>query len=369
MRKQLLTLLLILPVSVLLPAANETDRTRAGGPSLPEISRMPGVAPHELLGQMFSAMETLWHLELYVDAKQVDFRARLDADLPAAALDQRTKSAEPISFNLQLGGVATPNGRYKVKLEGDLGQVDIVEDLRRTFVSSQDFKSFSDTPRRARSKDANLDNYRSYFLRKLGELKHQILESGSYRSVYVGSGVHEGFPVHVLRVYKPSRGGATNKKAPMAINRMWTFWQDGGYEIWLYQTSKLPAVVFYTNVDDNIFANWRFDYDGAWMPNRISFQNNSTGAQGSGDVVFDFDGEHQLSGLSLKFNGDRGVSLRFDATLYFGSEPEKEAFRIIPPFGFKKINRDHLKLMLMTQISGGLLKLKRYGINFKNFKF
>ena len=155
----------------------------------------------------------------------------------------------------------------------------------------------------------------------------------------------------------------------MPLNKMWTFWHDGGYEIWLYENNYLPAVVFYTNAQDNIAAHFSIDYDRDWLPLRLNFQNNTYGAEGRGDVVFDFDSQKLLKGLSLRFDGVKGVSLRLDASLLFGGEPGPESFRVIPPFGFRKLNRDHLKLMILTQISGGLLKLKKYGINIKNFKF
>ncbi len=353
-----------------LAANDDNDRARRNGPGLGELSRLPGVSAHEALAQMFLAIERTWVVPDYAKAGHVLFQAKLNADLPASSLDRRLKSNESVDFDLDIEGTATPNGRYHMELRGDLGEVALTHDLRRTFVSSQGFKSFSDTPVRARSKNANLTNYRSYLLRRLGGLKSQILQSGAYQSVYVGSQTYGGRDVHVIRVYKPGgKKSLKNKKAPMALNKLWTFWHDGGYEIWIYQTTKLPAVVFYTNIYDDVYANFTIDYDQSWMPARISFQNNSLGAEGSGDLVFQFNRDRVLTGLSLKFQGVNGVSLYLDATLLFGGEVPRDAFRIIPPFGFRKLNRDHLKLMLLTQISGGLLKLKKHGLNIKNFKF
>lgn len=352
------------------PAADNNDRARENGPVLGELSRLSGVSAHEALAEMFLAIQRTWLVQDYAKAGHVIFQARLNADLPMATLDRRLKSRESVDFDLDIEGTATPNGKYRIELRGSLGEVELIHDLKRTFVASQDFKSFSDTPVRARSRNANLTNYRSYLLRQIGALKAQILQSGSYQSVYVGSQTYQGRDVHVIRTYKPGgRKVVKNKKGPMALNKLWTFWHDGGYEIWIYQTTKLPAVVFYTNLDDDVYANFTIDYDRYWMPSRISFQNNSLGAEGSGDLVFQFDRDRVLTGISLKFLGENGVALHLDATLLFGGAPLEDAFRIIPPFGFRKLNRDHLKLMLLTQISGGLLKLKKHGFNIKNFKF
>ena len=353
--------------------SGEADRARRGGPAVQDLKREQALSPHMLLSNMFDAMEKIWVPNVYGEHKSVEFRLREDADLPARAVSRRVPTAdtgEQIDFNLDLEGVAAPNGRYRMELEGGLGEVEMVHDLRRSLVASQTFRAFSDTPKRGRSDNAGLRNYRSYLLRHLNAMKNQVLNSGNYRSVYAGTGMHMGKEVHVIRLYKPlSKARKPLGKKPIPLRKMWTFWHEGGYEIWLHHGSFLPAVVFYTNVDDNVFANFSIDYTREWLPFRIDFTNNSVNAEGRGDIVLDFASDRTLRGFSLRFDGNHGVSLRADATLDFEGAPASDAFRILPPFGFRKMNRDHLKLMIMTEISGGLLKLKKHGINFKNFKF
>ena len=352
-------------------SGDEDDPTRRGGPRIDEMARLPDLSPTDLMAQMFEAIDKVWLTPGYERAGQVEFRVNLDGDLPRESLSSRLPSGESIDFDIGVEGIATPNGRYRMDVSGELGEVEMVHDLQRTLVVSRGFKSFSDTPERARSDNDNLTNYRSYMRRYLGKLRAQLIQSGTYRSLYAGTGSYEGSPVDVVRFYKPSRKRREQQesKAPMPLRKLWTFWHDGGYEFWLHSASHLPAAVFYTNVEDNVFANFTIDYDERWLPTRIVFRNNSLGAEGEGDLVFQFDNERMLSGISLKFDGNNGVSLRFDAVLSFAEAPAGDAFRIIPPFGFKKLNRDHLKLMLMTQVSGGLLKLKKYGVKLKNFKF
>ena len=350
-------------------AINDAKRAYQGGPVMNDARRHPGVTAHKVLGDMFAAMEKHWFVDAYRDASYVDFRATISADLPARAVDRRLDSDESVDFNVRLDGISAPNGRYRMKLDGGLGDVEMTRDGRRSFLTSQDFKSFADTPIRARSANANLTNYRSYLLRYVGRLKAQIFEGNGYRTTYVGTGSHQGRQVDVVHIYKPRLGKARNKKRPMALERFWTFWHDGSYELWIDKITKLPVIVFYTNADDNVFANFDIDYDRQFRPVRIRFVNNTVDAEGSGDLTMDFDRSGLLKSFNLRFDGRNGISLRFDANLEFISDAAADAFRIVAPYGYRKINRDHLKLMILTQLSGGLLKLKKHGVNIRNFKF
>ncbi len=258
-------LCVILMILALPGGGDDANLTRRGGPDAGDLTRKNDVNPFHLLVDMFASMEKFWFPPAYEKAGQVDLRLRLDADLPISAVSRR-KTNETIDFKIELEGIATPNGRHNLKLSGGLGEVDLVDDKRRSMVASKSFKSFSDTPHRARAKGANLTNYRSYVLRHLGRMKSQMLDSGTYRQVYVGTGSYQNKSVHIVRVYKPlKKRSGLNGKRPVPLKKMWTFWHDGGYELWLYEGTNLPAVVFYTNNDDNIFANFNIDYDKNWL--------------------------------------------------------------------------------------------------------
>lgn len=375
MRSTLVILLLFVGLIIGAPLTrdgkqSDGHRTRKGGPIAVNLERKPNRIPHLMLRDMFRTMERVWFPNAYGRAQSVDFRLSVDADLPARALSSRSRSGGSVNFDVDVQGLATPSGNYAMELTGGLGEVDIVKNTRRTMMVGKNFRAFSDTPRRTRSKNAGLTNYRSYLLKYAKAMENQLLDSGVYRSVYKGSTTYMGREVNIITVYKPrGRNFRPNSKRPISMRKMWTFWHDGGYEIWLDQATKLPLVVFYTNTDDNIFANFSIDYTSDRMPIRINFNNNSVGAEGRGDIVLDFDRARMLRGFSFRFNSDKGVSMRADASLLFGAAPPSDSFRILPPFGFRKMNRDHLRLMVLTEVSGGLLKLKQYGINIKNFKF
>lgn len=355
-------------------------RAYKNGPSI-DTKRQAGVTPHEVLISMFDAMEKQWIVPAYANAKSVEYRGEVRAELPEQVVKTQVRNraareaARAVEFDTRIEGVAAPNGHYRMEMLGDLGRVNITEDHRRTLVASDDFKSFSDTPKRSRSKDANLNSYQSYLMRHLGQLRANVLESGQWRTLYRGTGTYDGRDVDVIRIYKNrplarnNEADKPNRRKPIQMRKLWTFWQDGSYEIWVYKVSKLPAVIFYTNTDDRIFANMDFIYNRDWLPTRIDFRNNSVEADGRGDVIFTYDDQKMLSGISFNFDGEKGVSIRLDTTLRFLNLVERDAFRAIPPFGYRKINKDHLKIMIMTQVSGGLLKLRKHGINFRNFKF
>lgn len=347
------------------------ERAHKGGPVI-KANRELGVTPNDVLAGMFDTMQQKWFGRAYEKAKFLEYRADLTAKLPATVT--RVRGAQPIvsggtiDFDINVDGVALPNGQYRNQLTGNLGDVLITKDARRTLVSSDDFKSFSDTPNRSRGGNANLTNWRSYFLKHLNAMRAKVLDSGTYKLVYKGTGTYQGQLVDIVQVYKPDKA-PINHKQPITLKKLWTFWQDGGYEVWVYRDAKLPAAVFYTNSPDYIFANLVIDYDKDWRPKRISYNNNSIEQEGDGDLVVTFDRQGMISGFSLKYEGSRNISLHISATLAFRETGPVDAFRASPPIGFRKVNRDHLKLMILTQVSGGLLNLKKHGVNLRNFKF
>jgi len=344
------------------------ERTREGGPEVEQLLRRKALTAHEVLTEMFAAIEKTWILEAYEGYGYMQFNADLNAKLPGNASGKGAVGG--IDVDVEVQGKMTPSGKHALEIRGEFGAIDLVNDLRRRLVTSRAFKAFSDRPAPSRSANANLTNFRSYMLRYLGKIKSSMMGAGGFRSVYVGSGTHEGYDVDVIRVYRPPGKIAVDRRQPISLKRIWTFWQDGAYEIWVHRNTRLPAAVFYTNVDDQIYANFEFDYDRNWLPIRIVYNNNSVGSEGRGDLVLDFGEDRLLRGMSLNFSGDNGLELAFDATMFFEAEPPGgDVFRIAPPFGFKKVNHDHLKVLVLTQISGSLLKLKKHGVNLRNFKF
>lgn len=366
-----LALLAQTPVKVRKMPDPPPEQAHKGGPAI-KANRELGVTPNEVLAGMFGAMQQKWFGPVYEKAKFLEYRLDLSAQLPAKVTKVRgaaaVASGGTIDFDIDVDGVAQPNGQYRNLLKGNLGDVMISKDARRTLISSDDFKSFSDTPNRSRDANANLTNWRSYFLKNLNAMRAKVLDSGTYKLVYKGTGIHQGQVVDLVQVYKPDKA-PLNHKQPINLKKIWTFWQDGGYEVWVYRDSKLPAAVFYTNSPDYIYANLTIDYDKEWRPKRIAYNNNSVEQEGSGDLVVTFDRQGMISGFSLKYDGSRNISLRISATMAFRESGPLDAFRTSPPIGYRKVNRDHLKLMILTQVSGGLLDLKKHGVNLRNFKF
>lgn len=357
-------------------AAAQQTRGRAAinGPSAESVSRHPGVIPHEVLSDMFIAVEKHWLPEAYEGAGKVDFRAEVSADLPPQALDKRAGKvveSESMSFSLTADGVSAPDGRYRMKVTGDFGEIDMINNHKSRYLAGHDFRMFADSPIRNRQSGANLSNYRSWARQHVRGLREALIGNGSYRTVYLGSGTYEGRLVDLVSIYKPRpvREDLNGKKQPIQMNKIWTFWQEGGYEVWVDRENHMPVAIFYTNTQDNIFANLAFHYNEDLRPTKIVIINNSPKADGFGEILLTYDEQGLLSGGSLSYNGNNGISLRLDASLLFDSLANEDAFRVFPPFGFKKVNRDHLQLLLLTRISGGLLKLKKYGVNLQNFKF
>jgi len=343
------------------PSQTQTGRAHLNGPQLHDLERRSPLSAHEILHKMFVTMESKWLVAGYQQAGSVEIRGNLDVELPAG---QNQRSAA--RFSVEVDGIYNPNGTYIYKVQGDLGDLELVRNRKRQLTISHDFKSFSDTPQRARSSQANFLNFQTYLLSKMVPFKHRILESGYYRYAYGGSGNYQGRLVHVVRVFEPAVKQRP-KSGPIPIKKLWTFWHSGGYEIWIYEDTFMPAVVFYTNVADRIFANFSIDYDRQGFPYRLALNNNSAGFEGTGQIDMVFDEQGLIKGLRMQVDSNKGHALLFDGNLSFASEAGEP--RALPPFGYKKVNRDHLKLLITTQVAGGLLQLKKNGVNIKNFKF
>lgn len=351
----------------------DVNRGRAyvDGPRVHDVARFSDHSARNILMAMFKALEAKLILPAYEASDLAEIRASLSFDLPAHSLDPRLKSDASVEFGVHVDGHYTPTGAYLYDVEGDLGDLVVGKTPRRQMTISHDFKAFSDTPQRSRSRGANLQSFRSYALRHLGAVRVKLLDSGLYKIRYEGTGIFGGRQVEILRIYKPGQRKTATKdhQAPMPVRRMWTFWQDGGYELWVYLDNHMPAALFYTNVDDNIFANLTFDYDPNHMPRRIALKNNSVGFEGQSEIQLDFDTQGLLRGFSINFEGFDGQVVRGDADIVFTRMQDTSMFRMLPPLGYKKTNKDHLKMLLTTQIAGGLLQLKQHGVNIRNFKF
>lgn len=342
-------------------------RAFINGPVAHDFQYSQDVSPHQVLRQMVDAMEHRWVVAAYGQARSIFVTAAIDFDLPGAG--KNAKSAAPIrSVHLDLTGQAAPDGRYRYKIEGDFGDLEIARDHRRSLTVSHDYRAFSDQPMMARLPTANLASFRSYALKIWRDFKAPLFDSGIYRVAYGGSANFEGRLIHVIRVFKPPKR-TTHQQGPIPIQRMWTFWRDGAYEIWVFQDTLMPAAVFFTGVEDNVFANLRFSYDQEAMPVRIDIENNSPGFEGRGSIVFHFDRDQVLKEMRLDFSSDQGHDVRLDARVGFASIDPEDDLRLIPPFGYQKVNQEHLKLLVSTQLAGSLLNLKKNGINLRNFKF
>ncbi|MCB1052171.1 MAG: hypothetical protein H6510_06405 [Acidobacteria bacterium] len=341
------------------------SKSHQRGPTLNDEIVLPQESPYEIIQKMFVAIPQHWFKPEYKRSNQVAITADLQAELPPR---EKYGQTESMSFSTRVDGQYRPNGDYQYQLEGNLGRMTLLNTPVREMMASHNLKAYADQPKRTRSPNANLRSFDSWLMSYLNPLKAQILDSGIYRYAYGASGIYEGRPVHVIRVYKPMKQ-TKEIKGPMPLNRLWTFWHDGGYEIWVYQDNFLPAAIFYTNGPDLIFANLTFHYDRNHFPTEISFVNNSVGFEGEGSFRLAFNANGILEGFRFEFNGQRGQTIRLDASLDFEFLARPEPLRALPPFGYQKVNRDHLKLLMMTQITGGLLQLKKYGLNIKNFKF
>lgn len=354
---------MLLLVLILLQEPAEIPQSHRNGPTLNDTAHYTELAPYEIIQAMFGAMREIWIRPAYKEANQVKLRGNLEAQLPPR---HPQAGQQEMSFDTALEGDYRTDGSYLYDFRGSLGEGSLLRSPSRSMTISHTIRAFADQPQYARPSGARYNNFHSWLLGLLGPMEQQILESGVYRYAYGGSGNYEGRLVHLVRIYKPLKPGPAGR-GPMPLKRLWTFWHDGGYEVWIYADNYLPAAFFYTNGPDLIHAWITFHYNKPTLPHAISFQNNSTGFEGKGEFQLGYGAEGLIESVRFQFSGERGQRILLDCSLDFSKEDE--ALKALPPFGYQKVNADHLRLLLTTQMTGSLLQLRKYGLNIKNFKF
>ena len=360
------------PVQAVTPQQNQgsqipkisTSRAQLNGPVYNDPNYQPQKSGHTLFTECLDAIKKKWLPMTYQSAKAVE----LDVDLKLNVKPPReTGLTDYMEFEVQLDGVALPNERYNLKVTGDVGNMELIRSQTRKLMIYHSGKGFADQTL-PRGKHSNIDSYRSYALRHLGVLSDQILKNGGYRLKYLGSGNYKGQlidRISISKIVKRKR----NRKGPIPMSHLWTFWQSGKYEVWIFQGSKFPAAVFYSNPEDHIYANFTIDYNEQLLPELFVLQNNSSGFEGHTEIRFDFDENRLLELVSFRFHTSEGHQMSFDARLNFLKEVEDGLISGIPPFGYQKMNQDHLKILVMAQMAGNLLNLRQHGLKLKNFKF
>ena len=104
---------LIAAPTVLSAQRGEDNPSRRGGPRMSDMRRQEALSPHQMLTEMFEAIESRWLPMSYEKARGLTFRASIDADLPAGKMTRGAGSDESIDFEIAVEGTAAPDGRYQ----------------------------------------------------------------------------------------------------------------------------------------------------------------------------------------------------------------------------------------------------------------
>jgi len=345
------------------------NRARLNGPVFHDAIFQKEKSGHTLFLECMEAIRKHWIVDAYkgAQAAQIDMDMKLRIQPPRQIAHL---NGEPLQFQVDLSGIALPSGLYRFELLGELGHMDLIRSPSRKMTVLHSGQSFADQPL-PRSPNANLQNFYSFAMRYLGKLQTQVTGGAGYRLKYVGSGNMEGQLIDRISIAKVRKRKANRprKKQPVPMNKIWTFWQDGQYEIWLYQSTKLPAAVFYSNPEDHIYANIRFLSGADGLPNTLIFQNNSAGFQGHSEIELLFHPNHTVQQVTFSMRTTQGHDVSFQAEISYQDQFDPRFFQAIPPFGYQKMNPDHQKLLILAQVAGQLLNLQNHGLQLKNFKF
>jgi hypothetical protein len=331
-------------------------RAYLNGPTLHDLIQDRNVNAVAELNAMCDTLAKEWIAAPYEQAKAVDLQA-----------DLFLQPAPGVSFRGSTVGLLLPNGQYKMSFSGDLGTMELARSPVKKITIHHDQGMFSDQAL-PRHPNANLGSLQSLLQQKLFTLRQQLISSGQFERHYLGSGNFNGQLIHRIALQTRTTG-ATNRKAPIALNTLWTFWQSGTYELWIDQATHRPHALFFTNADHNIYANMTFLYNPEGLPALIELQNNSSGFEGRSEIALTFHPDNTMKSVDFSMENAQGLSLTFSAALSYQSQVSPFELLLIPPPQARKISPDQLKLLVLSQVAGQLLRLQQNGLRIRNFTF
>ncbi len=326
------------------------------------------VTPASVLSKMFTSVSKNIFGKEYESLKSLQVDGNISVTAPVSSLSKKLKNInESASFSVGLTGTFLPNGERKLDLSGDLGDVVLSLKNGKDIIYSEDFSAYSLNRKGVSSR---LNNFRSFFNTKLNEIKNDMLTSGRW-SLSINKGIVYGsencFKVTASTYFKEEEKRLARSKA-QNFDDLITFWKRGTVIFFIRKKDFMPLKIEYENPIENIKSELVFSYSGN-KPLTISVSGDAAGVYGSGDLNLSYNEKGVLQSASLDFSNQLNQSFSFSFSLNFSKTVNKGDIAFIPPFGSSKMGKENLKLLILTNVAGTLLRMQQAGIKIKTLKF
>lgn len=327
------------------------------------------ISPSDILSKMFDNFSKNVFGKEYLEKKSLQIDGSLSVSTPLSNLSKKLKNVnESASFSVNFEGVFIPNGENKLNLSGDLGDIVLSYSKGKDIIFSEDFAAYSLTKQ---LNSSHLNNFSSFFNWKINEIQNDILTSGRWslsintKVVYGSDSCYKVTASTFIReeMRRNARSKAQN------FDDLITFWKRGTVVFFIRKKDNMPVKIEYENPVENIKSELIFAYGNGKKPISISVSGDAAGVFGSGQITLSYQEDGVLQSASLDFSNQLNQSFGFNASFSFSKEMNKESILFIPPFGSQKMGKENLKLLILTNVAGTLLRMQQAGIKIKTLKF
>ncbi len=329
-----------------------------------------GDRPQILLKKMFSALEHNLFATGYRNKKEMRISGNVSVTTPPSTVSRKLQMINTnLSFSFGMDGIVLPDGRCKLNFSGDMGDATLVKTRRREILYSTDFNAYSVTNSAVLS---HATNFYTYFIDKLNRIRSDFLTSGRWNFQLGHEVVYGADKCYVVTVATPFKKGVRRRARARVqnLNALITFWKRGKITFTIRKTDFMPTRIEYENPEENINSEISFSYNGSTKrPVRMDVTGTAAGVAGSGQATVSYDSVGEFNSVSLQFDNAQGQSLSLSLDLNFSRAADLSALAFLPPMDAQRMANQNLKLLMLTNIAGSLLRMQQAGINIKTIKF
>ncbi len=326
--------------------------------------------PQELVRKMFDAVDKNMFAKGYANKKMADVSGNLSVTTPPVTVSKQLQHlATDISFSLGFSGVLFPDKTHKLDFSGELGQFTMSRTANREILYSDDFNAYTMSRKHAAG---GARSFASYFRGHLVRIRDDMFTSGRWSFELHNEVVFGAEPCYVVTVSTRFKEGDQRKaKARVQkVDDLITFWKRGRVTFTIRKSDFMPMKIDYDNPVQNIRSEIFFSYPtNSKRPVRADLTGNSGGIQGSGELSIGYDADGAIQSLTARFDNQLGQMFAGDISLNYRDRVDKAAAMFLPPMGAQQMHKDNLKLLMLTNVAGSLLRMQQAGINIKTLSF
>ncbi|BBB32136.1 hypothetical protein TTHT_0550 [Thermotomaculum hydrothermale] len=331
------------------------------------VSGFTSDTPRLILNKMFKSVAKNWFPNNYYKFKSLELSGEMSITVPYSSVSRRLKYVQgDLSFAFNFDGVLQPSGVCKFNLQGDFGNVVYCVTPTKTITYSEDFNAYSISD----SNTSNLNNFKSYFIKKINLLKDNF-SSGRWNFQMQSNIVLGGDKCYKVTAFTPppKEGARRNKRSNVIkLKELLTFYKKGKVVFFIRAKDYLPLRIEYSNDEQNIDSTITFFYGNGKQPASMYVEGTAANVSGRGDASIGY-GNGILSYIQLSFSNALNQSYTFNANFNFKPSVDKSEFLFLPPSDAQLMGRENLKLLILSNVAGTLLRMQQAGINIKTLKF